>query len=84
MIRLRRGMASFSAAAMAILAGVGDAQKLAVVRDQRPEDEPCQPGSSDYWDGKAVNRTELKTRKQDQQRFQSKQQAKFNMKGRRK
>lgn len=89
MTRRRRlgGMLGFAAAAAAILAGSmskgsGMDDMTRRVKSRFDDDEPCQPGASDYWEGRAVNRHELRTRKEDQKRFQNKQQAKFNMKGR--
>lgn len=57
--------------------------EFSIVRNREYDDIPCQPAASDFYDGHAVNRHEMKIRKQDQKRFQQKQQAKFNMKGRR-
>jgi hypothetical protein len=85
MTRRRLGMAGFAAAAAAILAGSmnkSTGSSLDLERRKREENDACQPGPSDYWNGKAVDPHELKMRKQDQKRFQNKQQARYNMKGR--
>lgn len=52
-------------------------------RRELDEYEPCQAADNDFNDDEALKRHELKIQRQDQRRFQQRQQAKFNMNGRR-
>lgn len=75
---------------MAMLASQGAVHESTPSIEQRKrrelhdyDDTPCQAPASDFNHDEANKRHELKIQRQDQKRFQQRQQAKFNTKGRR-